>query len=70
MPLVDGADVVYRGSVENKEFIAFWLQGGRVVAGMNVNVWDVNDDVQALIRRGNVVDVAALADPDVALESI
>ena len=32
------------------EFIAFWLRDGRVVAGMNVNVWDVNEQIQALIR--------------------
>ena len=32
------------------EFIAFWLSDGRVVGGMNVNVWDVNEHVQELIR--------------------
>ena len=39
------------GRPASAEFIAFWLSGGRVVAGMNVNVWDV-DDIQALIRGG------------------
>ena len=42
--------IVYRGDREAREFIAFWLSGGAVVAGMNVNVWDVSDDIQALIR--------------------
>ena len=46
-----------------REFIAFWLSGGRVIAGMNVNVWDVTDDIQALIRSGKVVDVDAHRDP-------
>jgi 3-phenylpropionate/trans-cinnamate dioxygenase ferredoxin reductase subunit len=44
--------VVYRGDREGLEFIAFWLASGAVVAGMNVNVWDVTDDIQALIRSG------------------
>jgi 3-phenylpropionate/trans-cinnamate dioxygenase ferredoxin reductase subunit len=59
--------VVFRGDVEGREFIAFWLHGGRVVAGMNVNVWDVTDDIQALIRTRTLVDVAQLRDPDVPL---
>ena len=42
-----------------REFIAFWLDDGRVLAGMNVNVWDVTDDVQALIRAGAPVDRAS-----------
>jgi 3-phenylpropionate/trans-cinnamate dioxygenase ferredoxin reductase component len=41
-----------------------------VVAGMNVNVWDVNDDIQALIRAGAEVDVDRLADPDVPLTDL
>jgi NADPH-dependent 2,4-dienoyl-CoA reductase/sulfur reductase-like enzyme len=69
-PLIGDATLVYRGNRDKREFIAFWMLGGRVVAGMNVNVWGVNDDVQGVIRRGNIVDVAALADPDVPLKSL
>jgi 3-phenylpropionate/trans-cinnamate dioxygenase ferredoxin reductase subunit len=63
-------EVVFRGDVEAREFIAFWVKDGRVLAGMNVNVWDVTDDVQALIRAGAPVDVARLRDPDVELASL
>jgi 3-phenylpropionate/trans-cinnamate dioxygenase ferredoxin reductase subunit len=63
-------DVVYRGDPESLEFIAFWLADGTVVAGMNVNVWDVNDDIQALIRSEAPVDLARLADPDVPLSDL
>ena len=43
-------EVVFRGDVEAREFVAFWLEDGRVVAGMNVNVWDVNEAIRELIR--------------------
>jgi NADPH-dependent 2,4-dienoyl-CoA reductase/sulfur reductase-like enzyme len=62
--------VVYRGDVDAREFIAFWLNEGRVVGGMNVNVWDVTGDVQALIRSGRPVDEARLADPAVPLADL
>jgi hypothetical protein len=61
---------VYRGDPDSHEFIVFWLAGGKVVAGMNVNVWDVNEDVQGVIRRGNTVDPAKLADESVPLGSL
>jgi NADPH-dependent 2,4-dienoyl-CoA reductase/sulfur reductase-like enzyme len=63
-------EVVYRGDKDAGEFIAFWLDEGAVVAGMNVNVWDVNDDIQALIRSGAEVDSARLADPDIPLTDL
>jgi 3-phenylpropionate/trans-cinnamate dioxygenase ferredoxin reductase subunit len=66
----DWAEVVIRGDLEGREFIAFWLDEGRVKAGMNVNVWDVTDHIQALIRSGAQVDRAALADPDTSLEGL
>ena len=53
-----------------REFIAFWLSEGRVLAGMNVNVWDVTDPIKALITSRTVVDPERLADPGVALESL
>jgi 3-phenylpropionate/trans-cinnamate dioxygenase ferredoxin reductase subunit len=62
--------VVFRGDPASREFIAFWLADGRVLAGMNVNVWDVTEPIQALIAGGTQVDVARLADPDVALEEL
>ena len=61
-------DVVIRGDKASGEFVAFWLANGRVTAGMNVNVWDVNDDLRALI--GRTVDSDRLADPDVPLAEV
>jgi 3-phenylpropionate/trans-cinnamate dioxygenase ferredoxin reductase component len=67
----DGYDqVVFRGDVEQREFIAFWLSCGQLQAGMNVNVWDVNDTIQALVRSGQTVDTARLADPSVPLDQV
>ncbi|MFI6639848.1 NAD(P)/FAD-dependent oxidoreductase [Streptomyces sp. NPDC050504] len=62
--------VVIRGDVGRREFIAFWLAEGRVLAGMNVNVWDVTERIQHVIRTGAQVDQTALADPSVPLESL
>jgi len=62
--------VVFRGDVERCEFIAFWLAGGRVLAGMNVNIWDASDAIQALVRSGGTVEVARLGDPAVPLDEL
>lgn len=69
-PLADGAEVVIRGDRSARELIAFWVRDGRVVAGMNVSIWDVNEEVQRLIRDRVVVDRERLADPSVELASI
>ncbi|HEX8977305.1 MAG TPA: FAD-dependent oxidoreductase [Solirubrobacteraceae bacterium] len=63
-------EVVCRGAVADGEFIAFWVKDQRVLAGMNVNVWDVNEHVQALIRSRRSVDLAALRDPDTPLTAL
>ncbi|MCF8569586.1 FAD-dependent oxidoreductase [Gordonia sp. HY002] len=63
-------DVVVRGDTATREFLAFWLDGGAVVAGMNVNIWDQGDAVADLIASGRRVDVDKLADPNVPLESV
>jgi 3-phenylpropionate/trans-cinnamate dioxygenase ferredoxin reductase subunit len=62
--------VVVRGDLAKREFIAFWTAAGRVVAGMNVNVWDVTADIENLIRGRTPVDLARLADPDVTLHDL
>jgi 3-phenylpropionate/trans-cinnamate dioxygenase ferredoxin reductase subunit len=66
----DWDEVVFRGDPAAREFIAFWIQGGRVVAGMNVNVWDVTDPIKALIRSRRRVPVERLRDPSVPLEEL
>jgi NADPH-dependent 2,4-dienoyl-CoA reductase/sulfur reductase-like enzyme len=63
-------EVVVRGDLGKREFIAFWLRHGQVLAGMNVNVWDVTDDIQAHVRADGTVDSERLADPDVELASL
>ena len=62
--------VVFRGDAGKREFIVFWLSGGRVAAGMNVNIWDVNDAIQDLVRSGKPADPARLADPAVPLDEV
>jgi len=60
--------VVFRGDVNGREFVAFWLDGdNRVLAGMNVNIWDVLDDIKALVRSRAPVDPDRLADPQQTL---
>ncbi len=62
--------VVFRGDPASREFIAFWLAGDRVQAGMNVGVWDVVDPIQRLIGDRVAVDDWRLSDPDVPLEQL
>ena len=60
--------VVTRGDVAAREFVAFWLDSGnRVLAGMNVNVWDVGDRIKELILAGDPVDPRRLADTSTEL---
>jgi 3-phenylpropionate/trans-cinnamate dioxygenase ferredoxin reductase component len=59
--------VVFRGDVPGREFLAFWIAGGRVLAGMNVNIWDVNDDLQTLVRSAKPLDPARLSNPAIPL---
>ncbi|MBP2413688.1 NADPH-dependent 2,4-dienoyl-CoA reductase/sulfur reductase-like enzyme [Arthrobacter stackebrandtii] len=68
--LTKDAQVVVRGDTATGEFIAFWVLDGRVVAGMNVNIWDVQDAIKSLISSRRQVDTAKLADPKTPLEEI
>jgi len=65
-----GADdeAVIRGELDAGEFIVFWQAGDRISAAMNVNIWDVNDDLRALI--GKSADAQKLADADIALADL
>jgi 3-phenylpropionate/trans-cinnamate dioxygenase ferredoxin reductase component len=64
-------ELVVRGDLDGREFVAFWLRDGRLTAAMNVNVWTgVPEAAQRLIRAGARLDAAELADPEVALDSL
>ena len=63
-------DFVVRGDLGKRELIGFWVSDGRVLAGMNVNVWDVTEAIEALVVSGRKVDLAQLADPDVPLDKL
>jgi 3-phenylpropionate/trans-cinnamate dioxygenase ferredoxin reductase subunit len=70
--------VVFRGSPQIKsegdpEFLAFWTKEGRILAGMNANIWDVQDQIEPLVRAGwagEAVDLDRLADPTVPLSEV
>jgi 3-phenylpropionate/trans-cinnamate dioxygenase ferredoxin reductase subunit len=65
------ARVVIRGDLAAREFVACWLDDAdRIKASMNVNVWDVVDEIKPLIVGGIVVDPDRLADPSVAYREL
>jgi 3-phenylpropionate/trans-cinnamate dioxygenase ferredoxin reductase component len=63
-------EVVFRGDAPSRDFIAFWLSGGAVVAALNANRWDDGDALTALVDSGASVAPARLADEDVPLDSL
>ncbi|HZA09649.1 NAD(P)/FAD-dependent oxidoreductase [Mycobacterium sp.] len=63
--------VVFRGDVDGRQFSAFWLDGdNRVLAGMNVNIWEGLDDIKDLIRSRAPINPDRLADTGVALDAV
>lgn len=63
--------VVVRGDSSTREFLAFWLaKDNTVLAGMNVNIWDVTDQIKALVASKSSVDPNRLADTSVELSTL
>jgi 3-phenylpropionate/trans-cinnamate dioxygenase ferredoxin reductase subunit len=65
-----GDQVTVRGSLADREFIAFWHRDGTVTAAMNVNVWDVVDDLRAIVSNRCTFEPALLADPSIDLAEL
>jgi 3-phenylpropionate/trans-cinnamate dioxygenase ferredoxin reductase component len=63
-------EVALRGDVAKGEFILFWLRDGRVMAAMNVNIWEVTDVIQTLSRSGTPVDRVRLVNSEVPLAEV
>ena len=66
----NGDAVAIRGNPDTREFIAFWHRDGIITAAMNVNVWDVVDELKAIIETRSPIDLALLTDPDVPLAEL
>jgi 3-phenylpropionate/trans-cinnamate dioxygenase ferredoxin reductase subunit len=66
----EGDAVAVRGDLDAREFIAFWHRNGVVTAAMNVNIWDVVEDLKAVVASGQRIAVERLTDPEVALSDL
>ncbi len=66
----DYDQVVFRGDVNAREFIAFWLFKDRVLAGMNIITCNVAAAITTLIESGRTVNVDKLRGPDTPLEDL
>jgi 3-phenylpropionate/trans-cinnamate dioxygenase ferredoxin reductase component len=62
--------VVFRGDPGSREFLAFWLHQGRVLAAMNANIWDQGDALDTLLQSRATPSPEHLADPTVDLADL
>lgn len=56
----DNDELVVRGDLGTREFIAFWMRDGHVTAAMNVNVWEDGDALKALVEGDATVTARQL----------
>ncbi|MFB9165758.1 NAD(P)/FAD-dependent oxidoreductase [Arthrobacter psychrochitiniphilus] len=63
-------EIIFRGDPAALTFMTFWIKDRRVLAGMNVNIWNQTETIKALVRCGRQVDVARLADSKIPLERV
>jgi 3-phenylpropionate/trans-cinnamate dioxygenase ferredoxin reductase subunit len=63
-------ELAVRGDLDTREFIAFWHRDGAVTAAMNVNVWDVVEDLKAIVAAQRRVEPDRLADPAIPLGEV
>ena len=62
--------VIFRRYSDSRQVIVFWLYEQRIQAGMNINIWDVADDIERLITSGRPINADDLADPAIPLTSL
>jgi 3-phenylpropionate/trans-cinnamate dioxygenase ferredoxin reductase component len=59
-------ELVVRGDLAAREFIAFWLRNGVVAAAMNVNMWEDGDALQSLVDGRARVEPKQLQEAELA----
>jgi 3-phenylpropionate/trans-cinnamate dioxygenase ferredoxin reductase component len=62
--------VIFRRYPDPRQLIVFWLHEQRVQAGMNINIWDVADDIERLVQSPHPANTDHLADPGIPLASV
>jgi 3-phenylpropionate/trans-cinnamate dioxygenase ferredoxin reductase subunit len=62
--------VIFRRYPDSRQVIVFWLYEQRIQAGMNINIWDVADDIERLIKSARPINADDLADPAIPLTSL
>jgi len=62
--------VIFRRHEDPRQVIVFWLYEQRVQAGMNINIWDVAEDIERLILSARPIDADDLADPMIPLAGL
>ena len=62
--------VIFRRHANSNQMIVFWLHEQRVQAGMNINIWDVADDIEGLVQSPHPANPEDLANPAIPLASL
>jgi 3-phenylpropionate/trans-cinnamate dioxygenase ferredoxin reductase component len=62
--------VIFRRYEDPRQVIVFWLHDQRVQAGMNIDIWDVAEDIERLILSARPIDADDLADPAIPFASL
>jgi 3-phenylpropionate/trans-cinnamate dioxygenase ferredoxin reductase subunit len=62
--------VIFRRHADSNEMIVFWLYEQRIQAGMNINIWDVADDIDRLIQSARPINADDLGNPAIPLASL
>ena len=62
--------VIFRRHTDSNEMIVFWLYEQRIQAGMNINIWDVADDIDRLIQSARPINADDLGNPAIPLATL
>jgi 3-phenylpropionate/trans-cinnamate dioxygenase ferredoxin reductase component len=62
--------VIFRRYAEPGQMIVFWLYEQRLQAGMNINIWDVADDIERLIQSARPINADDLGNPAIPLATL
>jgi 3-phenylpropionate/trans-cinnamate dioxygenase ferredoxin reductase component len=62
--------VIFRRRADPRQVIVVWLHEQTCPAGMNINSWDVADDIERLVQSPRPANVDDLANPGIPLASL